>query len=321
MEKNSIIGDLVSIIPCQNVLGEGVIWHDAKQEIFWLDIESSILFSYNHKETKTTHFKMPHRLCSFAFIDKNSDLSLCQHLNGWQEDMNDIIIAAFDKGIALYNLKSAEIHWINKPEEQILGNRLNDGKVDKQGRFWVGSFVENKQENNQQAYLYCIDNNLNVHQVLRGLSISNSLCVSVDGKKLYHTDTPKQRINQYHICDKTVGLSNKKLFVNTDKNCFPDGSTIDASDHLWNAQWGGSKVVRYTESGDVDLELKLPISQPSCVAIGGPNNDWLIITTAKIGLSEQEIKQQPLAGDLFIYQLNDVKGVTEPPYLITNTVQ
>jgi sugar lactone lactonase YvrE len=80
---------------------------------------------------------------------------------------------------------------------------------------------------------------------------------------------------------------------------------------LWNAQWGGSKVVRYNKNGDVDFELPLPVSQPSCLAFGGPNLSWLIVTSAKQGLTPDKLTQEKHAGDVFIYQLDHVTGIKE----------
>ena len=107
-------------------------------------------------------------------------------------------------------------------------------------------------------------------------------------------------------------ISNKKLFATTNSSTFPDGSIVDAQDYLWNAQWGSNNVVRYKRNGEIDFSIILPVSQPSCVAIGGPNLDWLIVTTAKQGLSSSAFSKEPLSGNLFIYQLTDCSGLIEP---------
>ena len=103
------------------------------------------------------------------------------------------------------------------------------------------------------------------------------------------------------------------VFVETDHGCFPDGSIIDAQGYLWNAQCGGSKVVRHTPKGSLDLEVQVPTLQPSCVAFGGKELNLLIVTSAYQGMSLTKREQDSHAGNLFIYE-TDLKGIIEQPF-------
>ena len=95
--------------------------------------------------------------------------------------------------------------------------------------------------------------------------------------------------------------------------CYPDGSTVDAQGYVWNAQWGGSQIVRYSPDGTTDLVLPLPVSQPTCVAFGGANLDILFITSARQSLSDPALKNQPLAGSCFIYE-TPFRGLSDPTF-------
>ena len=119
------------------------------------------------------------------------------------------------------------------------------------------------------------------------------------------------QIKQYPYDAATATIGAAVLFADTPHNAHPDGSTIDAAGYLWNAHWGAGKVVRYRPDGSIDLELTLPVSQPSSVAIGGPNLDLLFVTSSRLGLSDAQLAAQPLAGNLFIYQLHGIQGVLE----------
>ena len=286
------------MLPVQNTLGECVLWHEQQQAIYWLDIEGATLQKHLVSTQQIETFKLPFRAGCFAFLD-NSHFP------------KDIIIA-FAQGIARYNVQTEEINWLSQPEINILGNRFNDGRADRQGRFWAGTMIEDSLNDEQQAHLYCLDHQLTCQKVISEISISNSLCWSKNSKFLYHADSQAHKIYQYDFCQHTGNISNKQLFAQTDDNAFPDGSTIDAQDHLWNAQWGSSNVVRYNPKGEQDLVLTLPVTQPSCIAIGGPNLDWLIVSSARHSLSEQALKEQPLAGNIFIYQLHNIQGIPEP---------
>jgi L-arabinonolactonase len=286
---------LLKVIPCQCQLGEGVLWHDEQQAIYWVDIEASHLYRYYISNDKLEKFTLPQRMSSFAFTPVNNQL-----------------IAAFEQGFARYNFITSQIHWINQPELHIKGNRLNDGRVDKQGRFWAGSMVEISSTTKQKAALYCLDHQLNCHKKVDDLLISNSLCWNKAGDILYHADSPSHKIFKYDFCKDTTKITNKQLFATTNTSTFPDGSIVDAQDYLWNAQWGSSKVVRYNNKGEIVFSITLPVSQPSCVAIGGTNLDWLIVTSAKKDLSSSALNNEPLSGNLFIYQLTGASGLIEP---------
>ncbi|TWX72456.1 SMP-30/gluconolactonase/LRE family protein [Colwellia sp. C1TZA3] len=295
MINKTVTAQLIQIIPCQCQLGESVLWHVEQQAIYWLDIEKCNLYRFFIVNQAVEKFALPQRMGSFSFTKNDNQ-----------------IIAAFEQGIARYDLNTSQLIWLTQPEYHVVGNRFNDGKTDRQGRFWAGTMVESATISTQSAALYCIDHQLDCHKKITNLQISNGLCWNKTGDILYHSDSLTHEIFQYDFCKYTAKITNKRLFARTDASAFPDGSTIDAQGYLWNAQWGSSKVVRYNDDGEIDFSITLPVSQPSCVALGGPNLDWLIITSAKQGLSQHDLTQKPLSGDVFIYQLQGVTGLVEP---------
>ncbi len=295
--KNRIVGDLITTLNVSNQLGEGVQWNDKSQTIWWTDIESNLIYCYSVVSNKFVEFHMPDRVGCFSFTDNDEQL-----------------IVGFAKGIALFNIKNGQLDWLAKPEDNIKGNRFNDGRTDRQGRFWSGTMVEYQVDTHQQASLYFINDKQECQKVFEQIQISNSLCWSPDSLTMYHADSPSREIYQYSFDPISARVSNKKLFATSEKGSFPDGSCVDSQGYLWNAQWGGGRVVRYHPNGEINLVLHLPISQPTCVTIGGSALDWLIITSAKQDLDPEQLKKEPLAGSLFIYQLYGVKGLPESRY-------
>ncbi len=288
--------ELVDQIPCANILGEGIQWNHRDQSVWWTDIKSAKIFRYHLATKKLDTWNTPEAVGCFAFVENDSRLLL-----------------ALASGFAWFDLENSQIEWIAKPETHFVGNRLNDGRVDRQGRFWVGSIVEQKNDPHQSASLFCLNESGIASQHLTGLSISNSLCWSLDSKKLYHADSPSQQIKVYDFDAASGSLSSGRVFVQTNNQVDPDGSTIDADDFLWNAEWGGSRLVRYAPSGEIDAELAMPVSQPTCMAFGGENMNFLFVTSARIGLSDDALAAQPSAGDVFIYRTS-VTGVAENWY-------
>jgi L-arabinonolactonase len=191
---------------------------------------------------------------------------------------------------------------LKKIEQNNPGTRLNDGRADRQGRFWAGSMVESGDQD--AGALYCLDQQLQVTRKVSGLNISNGLCWSPDSTVMYHTDTPSRLIHAYDFDAATGAIANQRCLVRTEKGCFPDGSTVDAEGYIWNAQWGASQVVRYSPAGEIDFVLRLPVSQPTCVAFGGPQLDRLFITSATQGFDEQALLAEPEAGNVLVFQTN-----------------
>ncbi|QYJ77376.1 SMP-30/gluconolactonase/LRE family protein [Shewanella acanthi] len=286
------VGKLLMTIPVANQLGEGVQWDGARESIWWTDILSAVIYQFHLPSKTLTSFPMPHRVGSF----------------GLTIDPNELIVA-FDIGIARYHLKHKSIKWLAKPEAHLAGNRFNDGRTDRQGRFWAGTMVEVRQSSSQSAALYSIDIEGHCQQHISQLQISNGLCWSPDGKTMYHADSPSHTLFQYDFNTLTGKVSNKRVFATTPESFFPDGAEVDAHGCVWNAHWGGGQVVRYRADGSVDLTLRLPVTNPTSVAFGGRDLDLLIITSAKHALTVEQLADEPEAGNVFIFQLEHIHGL------------
>lgn len=278
--------ELIKQIPVANQLGEGVLWDQETQAVWWVDILQSKLYRYVVEADQLTEWETPERLCSFALVESSNK-----------------ILAAFASGFAWYEPESGDVEWIQKVEEDNPGTRLNDGKADPKGNFWVGGVVEDEDTATDRTAFYCLNSDLVLSKQLDQISISNGLCWSPCGHYLYHTDTPTQLIRRYAVDGDTLGAGED--FANTEEGCFPDGSTCDSQGYVYNAEWGGSKVRCYQADGAVNADLAMSVSQPSCTAFGGKNLDLLFVTSAAVGLDDEEG-----AGDFFIFQ-TDRKGVPQ----------
>lgn len=284
---------LIDTIPCSNLLGEGVQWNHLDGCFWWTDIHSAKLYRYHWGSKKLTHWDLPEKLGCFAFAKNDSRL-----------------LAAFASGFAWFDPEGGALEWVAKPEADLIGNRSNDGRCDRQGRFWMGSIREQQHTPEQCASLYSLAADGKVSRHLTGLHISNALCWSPDSRKLYHADSPTLSINVYDFDAATGALSNRQLFAQLEQGIEPDGACVDAQGYLWNAQWGGSRVVRYAPDARQDFVLPMPVTQPTCVAFGGDNLNLLAVTSARIGLTDEALQQQPQAGHVFIFQ-TDVQGLEE----------
>ncbi|MDQ2077103.1 SMP-30/gluconolactonase/LRE family protein [Marinimicrobium sp. ABcell2] len=285
--------ELIKSLPVANTLGEGVLWHPAQQAVWWTDIQACKLHRYHPESESLDTWNTPDRLAAFGFIESS-----------------DQLIAAFDGGFALYNPHTGERHWLSQPESHLPNNRFNDGKVDRQGRFWAGTMVERgePQSIDEQASVYSWGDSPNAVKHLSGFQITNGLCWSPDSRTVYLADSPLGIYYAYDFDPASGSFSNRRVFAKTPKNIGPDGSCVDANGNVWNAQWGGSRVVCYSPEGEVLQQLDMPVSQPTCVAFGGPDYSWLFVTTARENLTPSLLQAEPEAGNLFIYR-TDAAGL------------
>lgn len=286
--------ELIASVPSRCTLGECVIYDDRSDSLMWVDIAEKRLFIYALPTSDLQKVELPFRLGSFGLTETHG-----------------VIVAAFEQGFAFYNWQSRELRWIRQLEQDMPHTRFNDGRVDRDGVFWAGTMVESdKAPEGRHAVgkLYCLGLEGKAVAKLEGLSIPNSLCWSPDGGVLYHADTPSRCINIYE--NSAGSLTLKGLFVRTDPGCYPDGSCVDSEGCLWNAQWGGSQVVRYSPRGEKNTVLALPVSQPSCVCFAGEDLNLLAVTSARESLSAERLAAEPEAGNLLIYRTRH-KGLAE----------
>lgn len=273
---------LIKQLRVSNTLGEGVIWDHRLQCLYWTDILAREFYRWDFNG-KISRYACPHRLCSFGLT----------HQSDW-------LICAFDCGFAFFHPQSAKLQWISQIETDLVHTRMNDGRVDRQGRFWAGTMCEGKGE--QFAGLYRLQQDHKVTKVLGNVQIANGLCWSPDSKFIYFADSAKHVICRGEFDPLTGGVSNLCPWVSTPNEAFPDGSCIDSQGFLWNAQWGSSTVQRYAPDGQLVLSLEIPCKQPSCVTFGGPNFNHLFVTSAADGLPAGSDTPHSSDGALFMFE-------------------
>jgi sugar lactone lactonase YvrE len=285
----------VAILPVHNDLGEGILWDSRRQVLWWTDIQRRRLYRHDWMRVNTQILDTPERVGSFGLVAGSERL-----------------ITAFESGIALYDTQDGTLTWLARHGSSDPAVRFNDGRVDRQGRFWSGTMSEGDQSA-ASGCLYSVDSTFGARCQLTGVRISNSLCMSPDGRQLYFADSPTRTIRVFELNEPDGTLGASRIFAQTPAGADPDGATIDADGCLWSAHWGAGCVVRYTPEGRIDRTLRVPASQPTCVCFAGPDLDVLCVTTARTGLTEAALLGEHNAGDVFLYRVG-VQGLPEAEY-------
>ena len=285
-----IQADLIARIPVNNVLGEGVIWDRQTAQFWWTDIEARRLYRYDPQRQQVSSQETPFRLASFALIENDERL-----------------LAAFDRGIALFELDSGRVDWLVGPSTGGDGIRFNDGRVDRNGYFCVGTMLETAAAPARSAALYRLKVNGALEQLIGGISISNGLAWSPNGRRMYHADSPTSTISVGEYASQGTARAARRRFAEVSPDASPDGASVDCQGRLWSALWGAGAVACFSETGEELFRLEVAAQQPTCVAFGGADLDQLFVTSASIGLDSGDSETQ---GAAFLYQVN-TSGVAD----------
>lgn len=278
----------------RNLLGECPIWCQETGTLFWVDSRAPSLQAYRPSTGDISSHPLPETTGSVC-LTEHGDLLVAM--------TSGIYRLGFDGALGAQVASAISGH----PD-----NRFNDGRCDRQGRFWVGSMNDKARIPTGALWRLSADHSISLME--GELIVPNSLAFSPDNSRLYLSDTYRHRIFvfDYEADDGTI--SNKRLFSDMEGwPGRPDGSAIDAEGCLWNAEYAGGRVVRYTPDGRIDRTIELPVSQVSCCAFGGKDLDELYITTARQRLTPEQLAAQPLAGCLFVARPG-VKGLPEGRY-------
>ena len=267
--------------PARCVLGEGAVWDERKQSLFFVDIKGQAVHAYTPATKAQRSWPMPEMI-------------------GWLVPRaGGHWIAGFKSGVAALKLgQPSTIDWLQRLHKPNSPMRLNDAKADAQGRLWFGT-MNGEDESQPVGVFHRVGVDGQLVTVDRGYCVTNGPTFSADGRMLFHTDSPKRTIYAFDVSAEGE-LSNKRPWVTfADDEGYPDGMTTDADDHVWVAHWGGSRVTRRDPSGRVVETIAVPAPHVTNVAFGGVDLSDLYITTARIGLNSAALATAPDSGGLF----------------------
>ena len=285
--------DITCIADVKALLGEGPHWDAERQQLTFVDIKGRRAFRLDADGANLREIATPYRIGS-----------LIPRASGGH-------IAGTEHGIAHVDLDLERFELLFDPEEDRESNRFNDAKVDRSGRLFAGTMDDEERE--ATGAFYRIDKKLACTRIDDGFRVTNGPAFSPDGKTMYANDSARQVTYRYDLAPDGTPLNKLELARYCEGDGYPDGMTVDAEGCLWIAFWDGWCVRRLSLGGERLEELRVPVQRPTSVAFGGPSLDRLYITSARIGLDENDLASQPLAGGLFM-TIPGVVGIAEQPF-------
>jgi sugar lactone lactonase YvrE len=277
-------------VRAEALLGEGPLWSAAEGRLLWVDILAPAI-----------HLSDPATGKDRVVATEEMVAALAPRASGGFVAAARSGLRAFD-GASLGPVLAAPI-----AEGSAL--RLNDGRCDARGRFWVGSLALDSTPD--AGALHRLDES-GARVMQAGLHVPNGLGFSPDNSRLYLADSARRRVDVFDFDLAAGAIANRRPFVAlTEHEGVPDGLAVDAEGGVWIALWDGWRVVRYAPDGRLDREIHLPVPRPTSCCFGGAGLGTLYVTSARVRLSAAQLAEAPLSGSVFALDPGGARGLPD----------
>jgi sugar lactone lactonase YvrE len=269
-------------------LGEGILWDERTSRLIWVDVFA-----------RRIHYLAPK---TGEIVGRSFTSILTSIAKKWG---GGYVVAAGDRLLEL----DGDLREVRQISLQ-MGNenvRTNDGNVDPNGDYWIGSMAYDAKPN--QGNLKWISSNYDENIFLKDVTIANGIDWSPDGEIMYFIDTPKRQIGRFNwkSKDKSKESARESELKAIDLTQFagvPDGMCVDKDGGLWVAFWGDGKIRNFSPEGDLIGQVIIPASLVTNCAFGGEDLSTLYITTANSSYESSIEVAEPLSGSLFQVSVN-----------------
>lgn len=267
-------------------LGESPVWSARESALYWVDIVEATVHRWEPASGAHRTWRLPAVVGSIGLRERGG------------------VVAAMKTGFHLLDLESGGLTFLHQPEPDIPTNRLNDGKVSPEGRFWAGT-MDDRPEKEPRGNLYRLDPDHRCTRMAGGVKVSNGLAWSPDGRTMYHSDSRGPTVYRYDYDPDTGAIGERQLFVAMQPEWGrPDGAATDEEGCYWSCGISTGRVNRFSPSGELIEYVALPVTHPTMPCFAGPELKTLYITSLRENFSADELARQPLAGALFKVELS-----------------
>jgi sugar lactone lactonase YvrE len=280
-----------------SLLGESPLWHPREQVLYWCDIPGKALLRFDPAGGDLRHWAFDTEpACVAARLDGT-------------------LLLGMRDGLWRFDTATGERTREAEPPYDPAKERFNDGKVDPQGRFWVGTIYEPRDPALASLHRYARGR---LVKMADGITVSNGLAWSPDGRTMYWSDTKAHTVFAFDFDGSDGSVSRRRVFAQfpvkqpgQDLATYggrPDGAAVDAEGCYWSALFEGQRLVKLAPTGELLREVVLPVRCATMPTFGGPDLKTLYITTARENRPAAELAMQPLAGCVLALDV-DVPGL------------
>lgn len=275
------------------IIGEGPLWDVAEQALYFIDILGKKVLRFDPASGETQDWDVPDVIGSMAV-----------RANGGA-------VVALVTGVHTLDFATGACAMLATSTDLNEMVQLADGKVDRRGRFIVGSSDRGMELS--RGKLYVLEGAPILREIDNDIIIANGPCWSPDDSILYHSDSIRNTVFAYDYDIETGTAANRRAWASTeDLGGIPDGATIDSDGGMWMAICEGSKVVQFRPDGALERVIDMPVKCPTSVMFGGAALDQLYVTSLSPAFLGRE--EGPLDGCTFVIEGLGVMGLPEPRY-------
>lgn len=261
--------------PCD--LGEGPLWHPQRGQLFWFDITGKRMLSVENGQPRQWRF--PEMVSAAGWVDR------------------DMLLIAGERDLFLFDIETEETEPLVELEADNRTTHSNDGRADPLGGFWIGTIGRNCEPGAGAIYRYFHGE---LRRLYSGITISNAICFTPDGKTAHFTDTATKRVMRVALDAMGWPKGEPEVFVDlTARPSGPDGAVVDATGLLWLAQWGAGRVSAFAPDGSLVRHVAFDAPNTTCPAFGGPGLTTLFCTSALQEMDAASRAAHPHAGMTF----------------------
>ena len=292
--------EITCVLDARAELGEATTWDPVAGVLWWIDIWGRRLHSYNPASGEDRVWEAPEYLGCVGLRARGG------------------LVVTMASGFYFFDPLTGAFEHIVDPEPDQPKTRMNDGKTDRQGRFWSGSMFDVPGKPVEKlGSLYRMDADLSLNRMISGVGCSNALAWSPDSRTMYFSDSCGSTVWKYDFDPASGEIERRQTFIDmTDTGGVADGATVDAEGCYWLTIPVTSMVNRYDPDGRLICSISLPTDLPTCCEFGGPDLDVLYVTTAVLGRPDEHFEGQKNPGGLFAVSTG-VKGLAPVPFLET----
>jgi sugar lactone lactonase YvrE len=276
-------------------VGEGPVWDVREQALYLVDIVGKVVHRHDPANETTRTWNVGNIIGSMALRERGG------------------AVVALRDGIYALDFESGTVERHAQPKDLNPRVQFNDGKVDRRGRFIVGSGDSQLRDTQSIGSLYRLDTNATLTELDTKIAISNGPCWSPDNRTLYFSDSLPYSIYAYDYDIATGEVANRRLFADTrELGGIPDGATVDRDGLMWMAICEGAKVVAFQPSGKIERVIDMPVKLTASVMFGGPDLDLLYVTTIDPALLGRPTGDGD--GETWVIEGLGARGIPEPRY-------
>jgi sugar lactone lactonase YvrE len=278
------ISECRCVAPVGDRCGEGQVWHETEQALYWVDINRFLIHRFDAKDrsVKFWFFEEPVTALGLTNRDDTLAVALASRILLWRPIPDE-----------------RKEHGFRLPKWPAV--RLNDGRPDPRGSFWVGSMRNNVNPDGTSieaggldGKLFRVDPDGRVSEWKTAVGIANTLAWSPDESRFYFADSLANKIWSYDYQRSNGSIDGERVLLEGFERGFPDGSAVDEEGYLWNCRYSGKCIVRIAPDGKIDHICEMPVSNVTSCTFGGADYRTLYVTTASIGAESER-----LSGGLF----------------------